>query len=121
MPDDPQRPASGQQSDPRPLAGAPPWWGSLSRVDLPEDERPPAVQLVSPPAHRTMPPRGRGWSHVQWRTWAFNLAVLGIAVLVICVGFGVLSPSMFLTVALLFGVPLTLAATTATIVARRSR
>jgi hypothetical protein len=123
MSDDPPRSASGQQSDPRPMAGAPAWWGALGRKDLPLDgeDTPPPVRLA-PPAHTPVldVPRSRRPA-LRWRTWAFNLAVLLIAVVIVCVGIGVLSLSMFLTVALLFGVPLALAALTATVVARRSR
>jgi hypothetical protein len=57
----------------------------------------------------------------RWRIWAFNVVVLAIAVLIVCVGFGIVSLSMFLTVALLFGVPVGVAAITTTVVARRSR
>jgi hypothetical protein len=123
MSDDPPRPASGQQSDPRPMAGAPAWWGALGRADLPLDgeEAPPPVRLA-PPAHTPVldAPASRR-PPVRWRTWAFNLAVLAMAIVIICVGVGVISLSMFLTVALVFGVPLALAALTATVVARRSR
>jgi hypothetical protein len=128
MSDDPQRPASGQQSDPRPAAGAPAWWGALGRPDLPldtdssagENERAPAPVRPVPPAH-TRAVAGRPRRSIRWRAWAFNLVVLAVAVLIICVGVGVLSLREFLTVALLFGVPLGVAATTATVVARRSR
>jgi hypothetical protein len=121
MSDDPPRPASGQQSDPRPTAGAPPWWGALGRADLPldgEDTPPPA--RMAPPAH-TPAVRPAGRRRIRWRVWTFNLAVLAIAVLIVCVGLGVVSLSMFLTMALLFGVPLAVAGATATVVARRSR
>jgi hypothetical protein len=123
MPDDPPRPASGQQSDPRPIAGAPAWWGALGRPDLPldGDDAAPPVRLA-PPAHAVTggAPAARG-ARRRWRAWTFNLAVLAIAVLIVCVGVGVVSLSMFITVALLFGVPAVLAAVTATVVARRSR
>ena len=66
--------------------------------------------VAGPPARTT-----------RWRAWALNLTVLLIAVLIICVGVGVVSLSAFLTAALLFGVPLSVAAITATVVARRSR
>jgi hypothetical protein len=129
MSDDPQRPASGQQSDPRPTAGAPAWWAALGRPDLPldtgsgagEKDRAPAPARPVPPAH-TPPGAGRPpHRSIRWRAWAFNLIVLAVAVLIICVGVGVLSLSDFLTAALLFGVPLSVAAITATVVARRSR
>jgi hypothetical protein len=122
MSDDPPRPASGQQSDPRPLAGAPAWWGALGRADLPLDgEDPPPPVRIAPPAHTPgVHARSARRPPLRWRTWAFNLAVLAVAILIICVGIGIVSLSMFLTVALLFGVPLTLAALTATVVARRS-
>jgi hypothetical protein len=123
MPDDPPRPASGQQSDPRPIAGAPAWWGALGRPDLPLDgeDAPPPVQLA-PAAHAPAGgPPAAGRSTRRWRAWAFNIAVLAVAVLIVCMGLGVVSLSMFITVALLFGVPAVLAAVTATVVARRSR
>lgn len=120
MSDEPPRPVSGQQSDPRPAAGAPAWWAALGRPDLPLDSDKPRSPLrMAPPAHTPASPRsGRT---VRWRAWAFNLAVLAVAVLIICIGIGVLSVSAFLTAALLFGVPLGVAAVTATVVARRSR
>ncbi len=123
MPDDPLRPASGQQSDPRPIAGAPAWWGALGRQDLPldGDDAPPAPRVVPLAGANVAPPPRPRRAPARWRVWAFNLAVLLAAVLIICVGVGVVSLSMFLTVALLFGVPLVLAAATATVVARRSR
>lgn len=120
MSDDPPRPASEQQSDPRPAAGAPAWWAALGRPDLPLDSDKPAAPLqMAPPAHSPVPARSR--HAFRWRAWAFNLAVLAVAVLIICIGFGVVSVSEFLTAALLFGVPLGVAALTATVVARRSR
>jgi hypothetical protein len=125
MSDDPPRPASGQQSDPRPTAGAPAWWGALGRVDLPLDgeDTPPPVPLA-PPAHAPAPaaiPAAKAERRtIRWRVWGLNLAVLAVAVLIVCVAQGVVSVSMFLTCALLFGVPLGVAAITATVVARRS-
>ena len=119
MSDDPPRPVSGQQSDPRPAAGAPAWWAALGRPDLPLDSDEPATPpQVAPPAHSA--PAGRPFFAVRWRAWAFNLAVLAVAVLIICIGIGVVSVSAFLTAALLFGVPLIVAAVAATVVARRS-
>ncbi len=125
MSDDPPRSVSGQQSDPRPAAGAPAWWAALGRPDLPLDADAgpelgsvPAPLRTPPPAHA---PRAAGRrSAVSWRAWAFNLVVLALAVLIICIGVGVISVSAFLTVGLLFGVPLGVAAITATVVARRS-
>lgn len=124
MPDDPSRPASGQQPDPRPTAGAPAWWGALGRPDLPLDgESEAQPRRLAPPAHREADPLTTSRLPLpnQWRAWAFNLAVLAVAVLIVCVGVGALSPGLFLTAALLFGVPLTLATVTAMVVARRSR
>ncbi len=121
MSDDPPRPASGQQSDPRPAAGAPAWWAALGRPDLPLDSgKTPEPPHPAPAAHTPAPARWTGRS-LRWRAWAFNLAVLAIAVLIICLGIGVVSVSAFLTTALLFGVPLSVAAISATVVARRSR
>ncbi len=126
MSDDPQRPASGQQSDPRPAAGAPAWWAALGRPDLPLDsdmreaERSLPPSRPAPAAH-TVPVLGHSRRSIRWRAWAFNLMVLALAVLIICIGIGVLSVSEFLTATLLFGVPLGVAAITATVVARRSR
>ena len=127
MSDDPPRPVSGQQSDPRPAAGAPAWWAALGRPDLPLDADTGPDPESAPPPLRTAPPAhtpalvARARRSINWRPWAFNLAVLAVAVLIICVGVGVLSVSAFLTGALLFGVPLGVAAITTTVVARRSR
>lgn len=124
MSDDPTRPASGPQSDPHPAADAPAWWGALGRVDLPLDSEAsaPAAAGIAPPAH-TAPQRvARTWRPpLWWRSLAFNASVLVIALLIVCVGVGVVSPSMFLTVAVIFGVPLTLTAVTVAIIVRRSR
>jgi peptidoglycan/LPS O-acetylase OafA/YrhL len=57
----------------------------------------------------------------RWMAWVLNLAVLAVAALIVCIGVGVVSLKMFLTVGLLFGVPLLLAGLTALVVARRSR
>lgn len=120
MPDDPPRTPSGQQSDPRPAAGAPTWWGALGRPDLPLDgaER-PAPARPAPPAHG---PRRAATGRVarRWQAWALNLAVLAVAVLIICIGVGAVSLKAFLTAGLLFGVPLLLAGVTVAIVSRRS-
>ena len=123
MADDPPRSLPGQQSDPRPAAGAPAWWGALGRADLPLDsESAPIVGRSSGAPVMASRTAGRGrLSALRWKVWAFNLGVLALAVLIICVGIGVVSLSLFLTVALLFGVPLTLAALTSAIIARRSR
>ena len=119
MSDDPPRPVSGQQSDPRPAADAPAWWAALGRPDLPLDSDKPAPVRMAPPAHTPASPNAsRG---TRLRSWGFNLAVLAMAVLIVCVGIGVVSVSAFLTAALLFGVPLIVAAVSATVVARRSR
>jgi hypothetical protein len=121
MSDDPPRPASGQQPDPRPTAGAPAWWGALGRPDLPLDGEQRSAPRTAPAAHAPAAAGKTGRRPSRWRMWAFNVIVLAIAVLIVCVGLGVMSLSMFLTVALLFGVPLGVAAITTTVVARRSR
>ncbi len=106
MSDDPSRPLPGSQSDPRPAADAPSWWGSLERADLPLDgtEKLPAAAVrrlppSTPP--RLAEPLRRS---IPWRTIAFNAGVLLVALLIVCIGVGVISPSMFLTSALIFGV-----------------
>jgi hypothetical protein len=122
MPDDPPRSPSGQQSDPRPAAGAPPWWGALGRPDLPLDgDQPPGPMRMAPPAHAQVRPPATSRGPRRWLAWALNATVLALAVLIVCIGVGVLSLKMFLTVGLLFGVPLILASLTVVVVARRSR
>jgi hypothetical protein len=121
MSDDPPRPASGQQPDPRPTAGAPAWWGALGRPDLPLDGAQRSAPRTAPAAHAPSAGGKTGRRMSRWRMWAFNVVVLAIAVLIVCVGLGVVSLSMFLTVALVFGVPLGVAGITTTVVARRSR
>jgi hypothetical protein len=121
MPDDPPRSPSGQQSDPRPAAGAPPWWGALGRPDLPLDgDHSPPPMRMAPPAHGRERQPGGSRAPRRWLAWAFNAAVLAVAILIVCIGLGVLSFKMFLTVGLLFGVPLIVAAVTVAVVARRS-
>lgn len=122
MPDDPPRSPSGQQSDPRPAAGAPPWWGALGRPDLPLDgDQSPAPIRMAPPAHAQQRPSRTSRAPRRWLAWTLNAVVLAVAILIVSVGVGAVSLKMFLTVALLFGVPLILAALTAVVVARRSR
>ena len=120
MPDDPPRSPSGQQSDPRPAAGAPAWWGALGRPDLPMDGEPAPRPRIAPAAHSVDARPSRRVPGRQWRAWGLNAAVLALAVLIICVGVGVVSIKMVLTVGLLFGIPLAVAAITVTVVARRS-
>ena len=120
MADEQQR-ASGPQSEPRRAAGAPEWWGALGRRDLPldgEDRREPRSAAAGPVG---TPPRLDAVRRLRWRPILFNLAVLVVAILVICVGVGAISTSMVLTVALLFGVPLTLSAAAVALVARHHR
>jgi hypothetical protein len=123
MPDDPPRSPSGQQSDPRPpAAGAPAWWGALGRPDLPLDgDQSPAPLRMAPPAHANQRRAAGSRAPRRWLGWALNAAVLALAVLIVCIGVGVVSFKMFLTVGLLFGVPLIVAALTVMVVARRSR
>jgi hypothetical protein len=122
MPDDPPRSPSGQQSDPRPAAGAPPWWGALGRPDLPLDsDSAPTPVRMAPPAHKNRRRPSSGRPPRRWLAWGLNAAVLALAVLIVCIGVGVVSFKMFLTVGLLFGVPLIVAALTVVVVARRSR
>jgi ABC-type nickel/cobalt efflux system permease component RcnA len=121
MSDDPPRPASGQQPDPRTTAGAPAWWGALGRPDLPLDGQHRSAPRTAPAAHAPAAGGKARQRMTRWRVWAFNVVVLAVAVLILCVGLGVMSLSMFLTVALLFGVPVGVAAITTTVVARRSR
>jgi hypothetical protein len=122
MPDDPPRPASGQQPDPRPTAGAPAWWGALGRPDLPLDGGvTPHEVHVAPPAHMTGQKAPTAGGQRRWRLWVLNAVVLLIVALIVSVGLGALSLKMFVTVALVFGVPVVLAAVTATVMARHSR
>lgn len=122
MPDDPPRSPSGPQPDSRPTAGAPAWWGALGRPDLPLDVEGPRLPApVVPAGHGSQAVRDRRPSSHRWRAWSLNAIVLAVAVLIICIGVGVVSFKMFLTVGLLFGVPLILAAITVTVVARRFR
>ena len=119
MADDQPR-ASGPQSEPRRAAGAPEWWGALGRRDLPldgEDRREPRSLAGA----TGTPPRLEAVRRLRWRPVLFNLAVLAVAIAVICVGVGAISVSMVLTVALLFGVPLTLGGVAFALVARRQR
>ncbi len=122
MPDDPPRSPSGQQSDPRPAAGAPPWWGALGRPDLPLDgDDLPLPVRMAPPAHGDSQRTANHRAAARWLAWMLNAAVLAVAVLIVCIGVGVLSLTMFLTVGLVFGVPLVIATLTVVVVARRSR
>jgi hypothetical protein len=75
---------------------------------------------MAPPAHGRERQPGGSRAPRRWLAWAFNAAVLAVAILIVCIGVGVLSFKMFLTVGLVFGVPLIVAALTVAVVARRS-
>jgi hypothetical protein len=76
---------------------------------------------MAPPAHTNQGRASTSRAPRRWLAWALNAAVLAVAVLIICIGVGVVSLKMFLTVGLVFGVPLLVATVTVVVVARRSR
>jgi len=76
---------------------------------------------MAPPAHKNQRRPSTSRAPRRWLAWGLNAAVLALAVLIVCIGVGVVSFKMFLTVGLLFGVPLIVAALTVVVVARRSR
>lgn len=113
---------SAHSSGQRRSDGAPAWWASLDRSDLPDGSEPE----VRP-----------GWYDVEMhgglrqvagldgvptkrRAWLINIVAILVAVGVIMLGVGVDSPRSALVVGLLFGVPVVLVAVTAAVAARRS-
>ncbi|MHB8717628.1 MAG: hypothetical protein ACYDAC_01880 [Candidatus Dormibacteria bacterium] len=119
MADDQQR-SSGPQSEPRRVEGAPEWWNALGRRDLPLDGKHRSEARGRDATPRVALPRLEAMRR-RWRPIAFNVGVLVAAILVICVGIGAISPSMVVTVSLLFGVPLLLSAAAVALVARQQR
>ncbi len=114
------RPSGQRRND-----GAPTWWAALDRSDLPDGESTPAAhRRWYEDGHAAAPGvglTGHGVAPERHRNWIVNLLVFMAIVVIVLVGFEIVSPNDALTVTMLLGVPLLLAAVTAVVVARRSR
>jgi len=104
--------------------GAPTWWAALDRADLPDNEVVPAAHRrwyedAAPAAPRAaiagraVPARGR-------RAWLVGLLIALAIALVVGIEWGIDSSGQVLTVTLLIGIPVGLAAAVTIFVARRS-
>jgi hypothetical protein len=104
--------------------GAPTWWAALDRADLPDNEVVPAAHRrwyedAAPAAprveiaDRTVPAPAR-------RAWLIGLLVALAIALVVGIAWGVGLTSQVLTVTLLIGIPVGLAATVTIFIARRN-
>ena len=125
MSDDP-RATHGNPANPRRNASAPGWWSQLERADLPPDGE-TARQFQQKPFARLarerysldsieLPPRVAS----RWRVWMINLAIVAITGIVVLIGVGATTPRTVIAAALVFGLPITLAALVTTIIARRA-
>jgi len=104
--------------------GAPSWWAALDRADLPDNEAVPAAHRRwyedATPAAPRIEVAGRTEPAPVHRAWLIGLVVAMTIALVlgIALGFGV--TSQVLTVTLLIGVPVGLAAAATIFIARRN-
>ncbi len=102
--------------------GAPAWWGALDRVDLPDNELVPAARRRwyedGEPASPRMELTGRALAEPARRGWLVALVIALAIVLVLGIAWAVSWEA--LTVTLLIGIPVGLAATVTIVMARRS-
>jgi len=90
MPDDDYRPTHGLPPDSRSTNVPPDWWSQLGRDDLPTGGRDPgdgrghrhSREDTAPAVHGRRPARPAP----SWRRWLINLALLGIAALLLITG-----------------------------------
>jgi hypothetical protein len=109
--------------------GAPTWWAALDRADLPDNEVAPAAHRRwyedATPATPSIEIAGRIEPARTRRPWLISLVVaLAIALVVgiaLAVGGGDSMTGQILTVTLLIGIPVGLAAAVTVFIARRNR
>ena len=104
--------------------GAPAWWAALDRADLPDNEAIPAAHRRwyedATPAAPRIEIAGRAEPAPVRRGWVIGLLVAVAIALVLGIAWGVGLTSQVLTVTLLIGVPVGLAAGVTIFVARRN-
>jgi hypothetical protein len=104
--------------------GAPTWWAALDRADLPDNEGVPAAHrrwYEDPePAAPVVEIAGRPQAAPARRGWLIGLLVAVAIALILGVAYAVDSSLQVLTVTLLIGIPVGLAATVTIVMARRS-
>jgi hypothetical protein len=104
--------------------GAPTWWAALDRADLPDNEVVPAAHRRwyedAAPAAPRVEIAGRTVPAPARRAWLIGLLVALAIALVVGIAWGVDSTGQVLTVTLLIGIPVGLAATVTIFIARRN-
>jgi len=104
--------------------GAPAWWAALDRADLPDNEAVPAAHRRwyedTPPAAPRIEIAGRTEPAPVRRAWLTSLLVAVAIALVLGIAWGVDTTGHMLTVTLLIGVPVGLAAAVTIFIARRN-
>jgi hypothetical protein len=104
--------------------GAPTWWAALDRADLPDNEVVPAAHRRwyedAPPAAPRLEIAGRRVRAPARRAWLIGLLVALAIALVVGIAWGVDSTGQVLTVTLLIGIPVGLAAAVTIFIARRN-
>jgi hypothetical protein len=104
--------------------GAPTWWAALDRADLPDNEVVPAAHRRwyedAPAAAPRLEIAGRRVRAPARRAWLIGLLVALAIALVVGITWGVDSTGQVLTVTLLIGIPVGLAAAVTIFIARRN-
>jgi hypothetical protein len=104
--------------------GAPTWWAALDRADLPDNEVVPAAHRRwyedAAPAAPRVEIAGRTVPAPARRAWLIGLLVALAIALVVGIAWGVGLTSQVLTVTLLIGIPVGLAAAVTIFIARRN-
>jgi len=104
--------------------GAPTWWAALDRADLPDNEGVPAAHRRwyedATPAAPRIEIAARSVRAPARRAWLIGLLVALAIALVVGIAWGVDATGQVLTVTLLIGVPVGLAAAVTIFIARRN-
>jgi hypothetical protein len=105
--------------------GAPTWWAALDRADLPDNEVVPAAHRRwyedATPATPSLEIAGRTEPASARRAWLIGVVVALAIALVLGIALGANSIGPVLTVTLLVGIPVGLAAAVTVFIARRNR
>jgi hypothetical protein len=104
--------------------GAPTWWAALDRADLPDNEVVPAAHRRwyedATPATPSIEIAGRSKRAPARRAWLISVVVALAIALVLGIALGANSIGPVLTVTLLVGIPVGLAAAVTVFIARRN-
>ena len=104
--------------------GAPTWWAALDRADLPDNEVVPAAHRRwyedAAPAAPRVDMAGRTVPAPARRSWLIGLLVALAIALLLGIAWGVNLTGQVLTVTLLIGIPVGLAAAVTIFIARRN-